>query len=145
VSVYFITCREAGAVKIGHSVDPYGRFPEIQMGCPLPLKLEALMRGAREEEKAAHWRFSEHRIHGEWFRLAEEIELVIAANSAPHERPGGAPEREFVQRTRAVQQQIRDQRRRDSAARAQSRAVRRIARHLKPWPELADKLNGRGA
>jgi hypothetical protein len=83
MSVYFVTCREAGAVKIGHSVDPYGRLPEIQMGCPLPLKLEATLPGAREQEGAMHWRFSEHRIHGEWFTLAAEIELVITANPAP--------------------------------------------------------------
>jgi hypothetical protein len=83
VSVYFITCRDAGAVKIGHSVDPHGRLPEVQLGCPLPLKVEAWVLGGREEEMAMHWRFSEHRIHGEWFHLCDEIELVITGNPAP--------------------------------------------------------------
>jgi hypothetical protein len=83
MSVYFVTCRKANAVKIGCSVDPHGRLPEIQSGCPIPLKLEATLPGLHAEEKAMHWRFSEHRIHGEWFTLAPEIELVIAANPAP--------------------------------------------------------------
>lgn len=93
MSAYFVTCREANAVKIGCSVDPHGRLPEIQAGCPLPLKLEATLPGLHAEEKDMHWRFSEHRIHGEWFTLASEIELVIAANPAPpapkRRRPNG--------------------------------------------------------
>lgn len=88
MSVYFVTCREAKAVKIGSSLEPLARLPEIQWGCPLELKLEAVLPGGFEQERAFHWRFSEHRIRGEWFRIADEIELVIAANPpAVDERP----------------------------------------------------------
>jgi hypothetical protein len=87
VSVYFITCREAKAVKIGHSVDPYGRLPEIQLGCPLPLKVEAIVAGGASEEKRYHGWFAAERIHGEWFRLTEMIETIIKLNPAPAPRP----------------------------------------------------------
>lgn len=83
MSVYFVTCRAANAVKIGHSVDPHARLPEIQLGCPLPLTLEAMLPGARDEEVAMHWRFSEHRLHGEWFEITDTMEAIIAANP-PH-------------------------------------------------------------
>lgn len=87
MSVYFITCREANAVKIGHSVDPYGRLPEIQLGCPLSLKVEALVPGGAAEEKRFHTWFEDDRIHGEWFRLTEMIETIIKVHPAPPPRP----------------------------------------------------------
>jgi hypothetical protein len=88
VSVYFATCRAANAVKIGSSVDPWGRLPEIQAGCPLDLVLEAILPGGIEEEFSFHARFSDDRIRGEWFVLTETIEMIIAANP-----PSGSPVR----------------------------------------------------
>jgi len=82
--VYFVTCREANAVKIGFSVEPRARLPEIQWGCPLPLTLEAIVPGDAQEEKRFHHWFAEERITGEWFRLCEMIELVIERNAVPH-------------------------------------------------------------
>jgi hypothetical protein len=84
VSVYFVTCREANAVKIGFSVEPRARLPEIQWGCPLPLTLEAIMPGDHQEEARLHRWFEEDRITGEWFRLTDMLELVIANNAVPH-------------------------------------------------------------
>ena len=85
MSVYFVTCREAGAVKIGFSVDPSARLPEIQWGCPLPLTLEAIVPGPIQEEKRFHRWFDDDRIVGEWFRLTEMIELVIKNNAVEHQ------------------------------------------------------------
>lgn len=87
MSVYFITCREANAVKIGHSVDPYGRLPEIQLGCPLPCVLEAILPGGAPRENELHKYFSSDRIRGEWFTITEMIEIMIQANPAPPARP----------------------------------------------------------
>lgn len=84
MSVYFVTCREANAVKIGFSVEPRARLPEIQWGCPLPLTLEAVMPGDHQEERRLHRWFAEERITGEWFQLSEIIELVIKNNAVPH-------------------------------------------------------------
>jgi hypothetical protein len=84
VSVYFVTCREANAVKIGFSVEPRARLPEIQWGCPLPLTLEAVLPGDHQEEARLHRWFADDRITGEWFRLTEMIELIIKNNAVPH-------------------------------------------------------------
>lgn len=84
MSVYFMTCREANAVKIGHSIDPEGRLPEIQLGCPLPLILEAVLPGGFEDECAMHRRFSDDRIHGEWFKITAHTELVMKSGAVPH-------------------------------------------------------------
>lgn len=101
MSVYFITAREAGTVKIGNSLEPHGRLRELQTSCPHKLKLEAMIPGAFAEEGDLHWRFSEARIQGEWFALTPEIEELIASNPAkpkpvtakeaktPKERRGG--------------------------------------------------------
>jgi hypothetical protein len=84
VSVYFITCRKAKAVKIGNSVDPHGRLAEIQLGCPLPVVLEAIMPGNASEEFRLHRWFAEERIRGEWFQLTPMIELLIKEHAVLH-------------------------------------------------------------
>lgn len=83
MSVYLVTCRQAGAVKIGCSADPHGRLPEIQWGCPMLLRLEAVLPGNYKDEKALHASFADKRIRGEWFHLIPEIEELITANPPP--------------------------------------------------------------
>lgn len=90
MSVYFITCREANAVKIGHSRDPQLRLKEVQCGCPFEAKLEALHPGASQEERAYHGRFADAHIRGEWFRITPVIETIIANNPVP-KRPEPKP------------------------------------------------------
>lgn len=90
MSVYFATCREANAVKIGSSLDPHDRLSAIQIGCPLPITIEAILPGGYEEEFTFHRRFEHSRIHGEWFTICEMIEAIIAANPAPP-KPEKAP------------------------------------------------------
>lgn len=84
MSVYFVTCREANAVKIGFSIEPAARLPEIQWGCPLTLTLEAVMPGDHQDEVRLHRWFADDRITGEWFRLSEMLELIIKNNAVPH-------------------------------------------------------------
>lgn len=80
MSVYFVTCREANAVKIGSSLEPHTRLGELQAYCPLLLTLEAVLPGGTEEEFTFHRRFEDVRIRGEWFTITEMIEAIIAAN-----------------------------------------------------------------
>lgn len=83
MSVYFITAREVGKVKIGCAYDPFVRLEKLQTSSPVDLTLEAILRGAYREEKEFHRRFAEHRVRGEWFALCPEIEALIATNSPP--------------------------------------------------------------
>jgi hypothetical protein len=96
MSVYFITCREANAVKIGSSLEPHARLREVQWGCPLELKLEAVLPGSSAQEFQFHRRFADDRIRGEWFTITDMIEAVMAANPpgpAPHVTMPGRPVR----------------------------------------------------
>ncbi len=94
MSVYFITCRQTGTVKIGHSVEPLARLKEIQTGHPFGLKLEAVMPGNHEQERALHGRFADDRLKGEWFTITEMIELIMKNNPPPP--PTHIPTREEV-------------------------------------------------
>lgn len=83
MSVYFATCREVNAVKIGSSLEPICRLLEIQICCPLLITIEAILPGGCEEEFSFHRRFADDHIRGEWFTINEMIEAIIAANPAP--------------------------------------------------------------
>ena len=71
---YLVECSEAGAVKIGQSVNVKWRVSELQGGCPYPLRVLATTTIAETE---LHQRFSGCRIRNEWFRLTPEIEEFI--------------------------------------------------------------------
>lgn len=86
MSVYFITAREVGKVKIGCAYEPFRRLNHMQSCCPVDLVLEAVFKGAYKEEKEYHRQFAEHRARGEWFNLCPEIEALIAT-VAPPKRP----------------------------------------------------------
>lgn len=83
MSVYFITARALGQVKIGASDKPYLRLKALQTGSPVPLALERLIDGGVEDERALHGRFSGLRLSGEWFQLAEEMEAFMATLAEP--------------------------------------------------------------
>lgn len=86
MSVYFVTCREIGMVKIGCARNPFARLATLQTAFPLELKIEAHMEGAYGREKEMHERFAKDRVRGEWFRITPEIDLLIHTLDAP-ERP----------------------------------------------------------
>jgi hypothetical protein len=76
-AVYFIGGDE-GAIKIGVSIAPLERLATMQMGCPIPLRILALVEGGTGLEKEYHRRFTEDRSHGEWFHRSPEILAEIA-------------------------------------------------------------------
>lgn len=61
-------------VKIGKSVDPVRRLPELQTGSPVLLKLLAV---TVTPEPILHARFAHSRAHGEWFYLSPDIQKYI--------------------------------------------------------------------
>jgi hypothetical protein len=89
VSVYFITAREVGRVKIGYSNKPRSRVLWLSANSPVEVALEAVIDGGIMEEGDLHQRFAEHRVKGEWFTLCPAIEEMIAAN--PIETPTATP------------------------------------------------------
>jgi hypothetical protein len=76
--VYFITTAEADRVKIGFtSNSPASRLRELQTGSPFELCIIATECGSLAREQELHRRFAEHRLHGEWFEMCDEIRLHV--------------------------------------------------------------------
>jgi hypothetical protein len=85
--IYFIACPDAGAVKIGVTEDRiicvYKRLTIMQTGCPLRLELVGTEDGHKAEEAVLHARFAPARIHGEWYRLTDELRAYVAQLTVP--------------------------------------------------------------
>jgi hypothetical protein len=72
--IYFIQAGgDGGLIKIGLTVDLGKRFSALKSSCPAELTLLGFEHGRREEEKALHRRFAEHRMSGEWFSPHPDI------------------------------------------------------------------------
>ena len=74
-SIYFI--QAADAIKIGMSSAPNERLANMQVGSHVQLRMLGWMDGGRMVEKLIHKIFMAHHIHGEWFRMHEEIARFI--------------------------------------------------------------------
>lgn len=97
MSVYLITCRELGMVKIGVAFNPFVRLKTLQTAFPLDLTVEALIKGAHRREKELHQQFAAHRVRGEWFRLCPEIEALIDKDNVPQRPRSEAQKRRLHQ------------------------------------------------
>lgn len=75
--VYAIEC--AGRVKIGYSEDPRLRFVKIRADAPFPCAMLGYWSGGRIDESAIHQRFSDIRVHGEWFAKTAALTAFIEA------------------------------------------------------------------
>lgn len=72
--VYYAVC--GTKVKIGFSRNPWSRVREIARSVE-GTTLAAYERGTYAREKYRHRQFEEFNIHGEWFELSPEVELLI--------------------------------------------------------------------
>src|SRR4249919_1153673 len=72
--IYYIACPTTFRVKIGFTRgSPNARLKNLQTGSATPLTLIAVERGTIHDEAALHAKYAEHRLHGEWFTMCEEL------------------------------------------------------------------------
>lgn len=83
MSVYFITCRDVNMVKVGYSDRVRMRFYGIQVCCPLEVKMELMLPGGKDEEKAIHKLLKKDNVRGEWFWITNTVERFIANPPPP--------------------------------------------------------------
>ena len=75
--IYFFKEDEMNSVKIGISYNVSERLSQIQMCAPQTISCAGVMPGNLLMESEIHDKFSHLRIHGEWFRLDEELSEFI--------------------------------------------------------------------
>lgn len=83
--LYIVRGRDTGRIKIGSSLNPQERLIALQTGCSEELELVTTRPMVhRQVEFAAHERFADERLHGEWFesspRLMDWIETVKSSD-----------------------------------------------------------------
>lgn len=66
-TLYFMTTAE-GHAKIGRSANPTARLKNIQIGSPIPVKLEFSFPNMGWQEKVWHTAFHHNHLHGEWYK-----------------------------------------------------------------------------
>ena len=87
--VYFIR-NGHGSVKIGVTAKPESRAYALMQGSDTPLELVRTVEGGRRSEAWFHERFSEHRLHGEWFKFVPEMMTVEAELNLAEDHTGDA-------------------------------------------------------
>lgn len=77
--IYFIQeeNNREGLIKIGYSVNPYGRLKQIQGMSPIRLEIIKLLEGDTNLEYFLHNEFSDLRVQGEWFSPGKKLQLFM--------------------------------------------------------------------
>jgi hypothetical protein len=72
--IYFIQAEQGGLIKIGYAKNPSDRLYNLQMSCPILLKILATIKNVpQERESIVHYHLSEWRQYGEWFEPSIEV------------------------------------------------------------------------
>ncbi len=76
-----------GYVKIGFTANLAERIRDLQVACPVQLKLLAHTPGNTTIEREYHARFAGSRTFGEWFKITPSLRAEIArlAQETPHD------------------------------------------------------------
>jgi len=82
--IYFISAGRQ-YIKIGYTADSSAskRLYDMQIGCPLDLRLLGTMPGDRGDEWALHRRWADQQHRGEWFRTSRELRTFIKEVATP--------------------------------------------------------------
>lgn len=79
--VYLAEAIGTGRVKIGFAAHAGKRLASIAIGCPVPLRLRALLDAPPAMEAALHARFRDAWSHGEWFNITPAIADFMAQHA----------------------------------------------------------------
>jgi hypothetical protein len=75
--IYFIGEKGGNTIKIGYSKNPWARVKDFQIGSPVKLSVIATVRTTEISEVHVHDLFKDQNIGGEWYRISDEISLII--------------------------------------------------------------------
>jgi hypothetical protein len=82
MSVYF--AKRDDLIKIGWSREVHMRMAALKT------ELIGVMPGNRATEKEIHGRFSHLRVHGEWFKIDDELLTFISSSAQDYKPDGGS-------------------------------------------------------
>lgn len=96
MTIYFISDGEF--VKIGYTEgSAEDRRKALQTGNPKPLKVVGTMSGDQSLEFNLHSQFSEHRVSGEWFKMAPSITTFIQCTTGkPMDKTAKTPHKPII-------------------------------------------------
>ena len=69
--IYFI--QHTNFIKIGYTKEIHKRLGQLQVSCPVKLKVLGLIKGDLEDEAYYHSFFNHLHSHGEWFHTSKDI------------------------------------------------------------------------
>lgn len=75
--IYFV--KHTDYVKIGFTDNIRNRLNDLQVSCPVKLKLLGLIEGGLNEESAHHEKFKHLLSSGEWFNYTQELEDYVTS------------------------------------------------------------------
>jgi hypothetical protein len=82
-SIYFVRNGRRRRIKIGYTGDYRARISNLMTASGDELKLVALIRGSRQDEKALHYRFGDYWVKGEWFKFEGELAEYVRSLPKP--------------------------------------------------------------
>jgi len=91
--IYFI--QHTDFIKIGYTKEIHKRLNQLQVSCPVKLKVLGLIPGGFEDESKHHIMFEHLRSHGEWFSANQELIDFIAKQNTDLMWKHGFQEHEY--------------------------------------------------
>lgn len=71
--VYVVEAISLDRMKVGWTRSPIRRLQQIQLHCPVPIRLLAIIPGGRKVESIMHWQVRDLQVVSEWFELTDHI------------------------------------------------------------------------
>jgi len=80
--VYFVRGSVTGLIKIGSAINPKRRVKAMQTGSGETLELLSMIpEDGQLSEATLHVALADSRVHGEWFKMTDRLQSIIASGS----------------------------------------------------------------